>query len=167
MLTTILHYSSIHLARQQLSLYGTNVLPISTSSTSKFQALNFQTRWDLINLDFTFGKFFTLYYDVFRDRNPQLQFPTSNLPTIIFSIVSKVIQFKFFKRIFETIARSRAYGGFNPSKSAEPYEAPHPTFRVLLSDNGRDCLSLSCRARLSEDTPVNELLSSVISINSK
>ena len=49
--------------------------PISTSSTSRFQALNFQTRWDLINLDFTFGKFFTLYYDsIPRSKSPTSTF---------------------------------------------------------------------------------------------
>ena len=67
-------------------------VPISTSSTSRFQALNFQTRWDLINLDFTFGKFFTLYYDsIPRSKSPTLSFQLQTCRRLFFRLSSSSV----------------------------------------------------------------------------
>ena len=76
--------------------------PTSKSSTSKFPARNFQGA-DCSQTSVSFTRSTTIYSEI--------EISNFNLPTIIFSIISNVIQIiqiKFFKRTFETIARSRA-----------------------------------------------------------
>ena len=116
--------TEIGLYGQQLSLYGTNVF-------SDIEKLNFKVSSSKLPgaISYLTSVSFTRSTTTFSET----EISNFNLPTIIFSTIFNILQFKFFTLIFETIARSRAYGGFNPSKSAEPCTFLQPTCHVLLT----------------------------------